>query len=389
MTIYSRKESYLASVFNRRAARRRSPVSGTFELTPTCNMSCKMCYVRKTASEVNKLGGLHSGEEWINLAEKIKEAGTLFLLVTGGEPFMHPDVLSILKALHEMGMVVSLNTNATLLTEEIVEFLKTCPPSRINVTLYGSSNDTYKRLCGDPFGYDKAIRGIRLLKKAGMTVAVNVSVTPDNSGDLKDILDFAREENLPTRTASYMFPPVIRDRSSVGNNYRFTPEDAARSKAYIESYLIGPDLFAKKILDDHEIVMPADSVEECLSDTQSQNVNKSTCSAGKNAYWINWKGDLSICGMIPEDDTINVFYDDFDKAWKNAVKFADSIRLPAKCKDCSLRDQCIPCAASIITETGFFDKVPEYKCRMAHYYPYAAQELARKLRNEATVAEGE
>ena len=37
-----------------KAARKKVPLSGTFELSPLCNFSCRMCYVRKTAEEVRR-----------------------------------------------------------------------------------------------------------------------------------------------------------------------------------------------------------------------------------------------------------------------------------------------------------------------------------------------
>lgn len=81
-------ESSLTQLLLNKACVANIPMSGTFELTPMCNFSCKMCYVRKTPEEVNahprKMMTL---EEWLRLAEEAREAGLLYLLLTGGEPF--------------------------------------------------------------------------------------------------------------------------------------------------------------------------------------------------------------------------------------------------------------------------------------------------------------
>lgn len=67
----------------RRAAKTGVPITGSFELTPLCNLNCKMCYVRMNRTEQEKISRLQTAEEWTALAEKLRDAGTLFLLLTG------------------------------------------------------------------------------------------------------------------------------------------------------------------------------------------------------------------------------------------------------------------------------------------------------------------
>ena len=74
----------------RRAAKTGVPITGSFELTPLCNLNCKMCYVRMNRTEQEKISRLQTAEEWTALAEKLRDAGTLFLLLTGGEPLCTP-----------------------------------------------------------------------------------------------------------------------------------------------------------------------------------------------------------------------------------------------------------------------------------------------------------
>ena len=67
------------------------PLSGTFELSPVCNFSCKMCYVRKTAKEVRESPrGILGLEDWRKIAREAYDAGMLYLLLTGGEPLLWP-----------------------------------------------------------------------------------------------------------------------------------------------------------------------------------------------------------------------------------------------------------------------------------------------------------
>lgn len=105
-----------------RAAQLQRPVNGTLELLPLCNMNCDMCYIRRDRSEVESGGGLRTAEEWIGLGEEMKKAGVLFLLLTGGEPLLFPDFQRLYLELKRMGMVLTINTNGTLLDEKWADF---------------------------------------------------------------------------------------------------------------------------------------------------------------------------------------------------------------------------------------------------------------------------
>ena len=75
------------------------------------------------------------------------------------------------------------------------------------------------------------------------------------------------------------------------------------------------------------------------------------------------------CGMFPQEGHPNVFQVPFDSAWEQVKKDTLNIHLPVKCAGCNAKDICHACAAMVITESGCFDKVPQYRCDMIHAYP--------------------
>ena len=105
-----------------KAARNHIPLYGVLELLPLCNLNCDMCYVHLSKQEMQSQGGLRSVDEWISFAHQMKDAGTLFLLLTGGEPLLFPQFKELYCALKDMGMILTLNTNGTLINEEWAEF---------------------------------------------------------------------------------------------------------------------------------------------------------------------------------------------------------------------------------------------------------------------------
>jgi MoaA/NifB/PqqE/SkfB family radical SAM enzyme len=343
-----------------KAAATGIPLSGTFELTPVCNMDCKMCYVRLSRQEQQAIAPLADAQFWLKLAQEAMDAGMLYLLLTGGEPFLHPQFQQILEGLHKMGFILTVNSNGTLIDESTIHWLKSCPPVRINISLYGASNETYARLCGNPKGFTQVTNAIRLLQEAGISVKLNCSLTPQNAADLPAMVAFAKENNLILQVATYMFPPIRKAAELVGQNARFTPEEAAYYMAYADYLTRGAERF---LADEGTIPALSDPDEQC-----GDIGDGIRCRAGKCSFWITWQGHMTPCGMFPTEGSPNVFEIPFASAWEQVKNKTANIRLPAKCSACSAKNCCRACAAMVFTESGCFDQVPQYRCDMTHAY---------------------
>lgn len=355
----------------RKASAAGVPLSGTFELTPVCNMDCKMCYVRLSQAAQEAIGPLSDASRWLKLAQEAKAAGMLYLLLTGGEPFLHPQFRQILEGLHAMGFLITINSNGTMIDGSVIQWLKNCPPVRINISLYGASDATYARLCGNPHGFTQVTRAIRLLKEAGISVKLNCSLTPHNAADLPEMVKYAKQNDLILQVATYMFPPVRKDDNMIGKNDRFSPEDAAYYMAYADYLTLGAERFAAGKA---EYPVPSDPDVHC--DLQGYGIR---CRAGKCSFWITWQGNMLPCGMFPVNGSPNVFETPFQIAWEQIKKECAEIRLPAKCAACNAKDTCRACAAMVYTESGCFDEVPQYRCDMICAYKAQADRVKEEM----------
>lgn len=367
-------EPQITSYLYQKATAAGVPISGTFELTPVCNMDCKMCYVRMSKGQQEAVRPLRTADEWLDLAKRAKDAGMLYLLLTGGEPFLHPQFREILTGLHQMGFVLSINSNGTMIDEKAVEWLKTVPPTRINISLYGASNETYARLCGNPQGFTQVDRAITLLCEAGISVKLNCSLTPYNAEDLAAMTAYAEQRGLVLQVATYMFPSIRKDASMVGKNDRFSPEEAARYAAYSELLALGKTAF---LAAGEHLPMPTDIEESCAEIGDGVR-----CRAGRCSFWITWEGRMTPCGMFPCDGALNVFETDFNTVWQTIRQQTAAIRLPAQCADCSMKKNCRACAAMVMAESGRFDQVPSYRCQMTKAYPVQYHKLAKQVKEE-------
>lgn len=335
------------------------PLSGTFELSPVCNFSCRMCYVRKTQAEVNASPRkIMTLEDWRRIAREAKAAGTLFLLLTGGEPLLWPDFWTLYDELTEMGFLVSVNTNGSLIDEEAIAHFRAKPPRRINITLYGAGEESYRSLCGNGAfsAVDRAIRG---LTNAGIPVKLNCSLTPENAADLDGIVDYAKQRDLPLTVTTYMFPPVRRDSSMVGINERFTPEESAYYMLrYLEKDRGGEayQAYLQSVLSGY--VQPPGLDEGCVDPLDG----KIRCRAGKSTFWISWDGWMMACGMMPEP-RVDMKKMIFPQAWEELKTLTGAVRLSGVCDKCPNLKLCHPCGAIAYAETGETGGIPEYRCR--------------------------
>ena len=127
-----------------RANRLGIPLHGTFELTSRCNFSCRMCYVHNMQNSAELKKRELTAAQWLEIAEEAKRCGTLFLLLTGGEAMLREDFAEIYCKLSVMGFRIVVNSNGSMLTDEILDCFRKYPPGRVNVSVYGASEETYR-----------------------------------------------------------------------------------------------------------------------------------------------------------------------------------------------------------------------------------------------------
>ena len=327
----------------------RLPFGGGAELLPLCNMKCNMCFVRKDKAD------FLSAEEWIRIGESARDAGTLMMLLTGGEPLMHPGFREIYIAYQKMGLVVNVNTNGTLIDEKWADFFDQNRCRRINITLYGAGRETYGKLCGYPEGFDRTVNSLKLLKERDIPCRVNMTMVKENRGDLAEMIKLVKKLGLEAVQVTYEFPPERGGCKKSFEHSRMTPYEAAETYI-LNSFLNHPEADRKREAGNFFRQLTGKYKPIHYSDGFP-------CTAGKSGFWINWKGELQSCGMIPEP-AVGLMEYDFADAWKQVVEESSDIETCEKCCSCRKKFFCQTCAAAMYTETGDMRQAPEYLCRM-------------------------
>lgn len=341
------------------------PASGTFELTARCNFQCKMCYVCKLPNDKEAIESELSASQWTDIARQAREAGLLFLVLTGGEIFARKDFSEIYDQLSEMGFNITLFTNGSLITKEKAKWLAKKPPSKVSITLYGASPETYEKVTGHKDSFYKVMDAIRYLKDEGVVVELKTTVIKANSEEFHQISKIARDFGVGLGVVNYVSPR----REGIGSEPEFNRLSALEIAKYekmvekynLEQYLnsIGENISKVRINED---IME----DTLLTENKIEEDSAFKCLSGKCGFWITWNGKLSPCGLLDKPYALPL-EDGFSKSWKMLKNFCLQVPKSMECINCELKDNCMACPARLMTETGYFDKPAKYLCEMAKH----------------------
>lgn len=345
-------------------------ISGTFELLPYCNMSCNMCYIQQYPT-LEKLNALKKPDFWINIIKQGMDEGLLFVLFTGGEFFLYPWYKELYEDVHKLPVYIIINTNATLLDEEKVKWLAQYPPKRINISLYGTNNETYDKLCHNPQGFTQVIKAFDLLKQYHIPYRVHTTLVKENANQYDEFVHICNQYQVPLQMVSYMYPSYRKNKAIGYNEDRLDPKLAAFYQfKYTKDQYRDDNAFNEYV---DQMLYAIDHFEN----SPFYKYQKMSCRGGNSSFWINWKGEVSSCGMMANDQ-FDLTKMSFKQAWKKVKESHDRVMTSKACSLCSKRHICIVCVASMYCETGKNDGTPQYVCELTYEY----ERLLRKYKDE-------
>ena len=338
------------------------PAQAVFEITPLCNLSCKMCFVRLDKEKMDSMGKLMTAAQWLKITEETENLGVCSILITGGEPFTHPDFIEIYTNIMKMGFRVILFTNAVMLTDKILETLKKYPPHYLYITIYGSSENTYEKVCGNGKAYNSVVKNIKILRDALNFIPVNLRTTivRDNVNDLVELKDFAEQMNMKFSFGFGTFKPVR------GAKHR----DFDKTRLSAEEIIDARKSFLAAIKDErsYKIYERAVSLaeEELLRyDGSKINITKQmkkvNCAAAGVLYAITWDGKMLPCQNFSKPYALPMEIG-IKAAWEELQKIKDGIQIPDRCIRCKHRYYCGTCHAAIQAESGTYIDGEPYNC---------------------------
>jgi radical SAM protein with 4Fe4S-binding SPASM domain len=308
------------------------PFQVALELTYRCNLRCAHCYI--DIVEKDEL----SFDEWRKVLGQLKAAGTLYLLLTGGEILVRSDFLDIANYARRNGFFLTLLTNCTLVTPDIAQAIARLRPFSVGTSLYGATAASHELVTRVPGSFHRTLEGISLLVSEGLTPRVQVISLKTNIAELprieKLIESLGARANIktgmaPSKTGDH-FPSLLEPTDKELMECGWQPDPS----------------------------QPPD-------DDQPQ-----LCKAGKGICSISPHGDVFPCLMFPMK-LGNLRQSSFDSIWRlEPCVELRYLRLMRRsdlyaCGECEVKAYCHRCTGSAYLESGRIDGPSPSSCRQA------------------------
>lgn len=334
--------------FNRKVAQQRIPLSGSIDLTHRCNLKCVHCYLGN--KEI--INGKHEKElstaQWISLIDQITEAGCLDLLITGGEPLLRKDFGAIYRHAKTNGLLVTVFTNGTLITDSILEIFNDLPPHAIEISLYGATADTYEEITGIKGSFGKCIKGIQKLLDNQINLKLKTILMTLNNHEFYDIENMAKEYGVKFRFDAAIFPCFDGNKKPI--SLRVDPKEVVE----------------KEFSDDDKLQQWKNYFERMKGVPVSDLLYH--CGAGQTSFYIDTYGNLQPCLMVTNLQ-YNLLNGRFMEGWQNIIprirekKAGDTY----SCNKCEKMTLCSFCPAFSMLEKGAEDIYSEYLCALGKF----------------------
>ncbi len=339
----------------------RSLISLVLEITSRCNLDCHHCYINLPAGDQAARDRELTLDEINDITDQAVSLGAIWCLITGGEPLLRPDFADIYLYMKKKGLLVSVFTNAVLITDEHIRLFRKYPPRDIEVSVYGVTEKTFGDVTHKPAAFQRFKHGLDLLLESGVEVRLKAMALRSTYHELPDIARFCRE-----KTKDYFrFDPLLHLRFD-GNDLRNREIAGERLSPaeVVEIERADPERLAA--LQNHcdRLINPHFAETTCT--------HLFHCGAGKTSVTVSSDGILRLCSSLWHPDCV---YDlrkgTLQDAWRNFIPAVRDLRSHRKeflenCQVCPLVNLCLWCPAHAHLETGELDAPVENFCMLAH-----------------------
>lgn len=179
-----------------RYSERFIPFQATLELTYKCNERCGHCYLSTYNDQTDGRPPLKL-EEWKNILDQLSDAGTLFLVLLGGEALLNKDFFEIVDYASHKNFAISLITNGTLITDTLADQIAYYSFYNVTFSVYSLNPEIHDRMTRRKGSHAKVLQAIDLLQSRGVSCSMNTLLTSENIEGYFELEEWANARRLP------------------------------------------------------------------------------------------------------------------------------------------------------------------------------------------------
>jgi len=349
----------------------QAPFLVVWNYTDACNLRCKHCYQRAGNMSKDEL----SLDERLNIVDQLADNDVVAIAFSGGEALLRDDFWEVARYASSKGLYLSLATNGTLLTKDVVRRLTDVGVEYFEISLDSvdpAKHDAFRGVAG---AWERTVAGIKnVVAQDGAYSCIANTVTNENYHELNDLVAFSRKLGV-NRTLIFNFIPVGRGSDII--DIDLPPEAREHVLQQMYGYLSGQD-------ESFEILTTAPQFSRvCMMNSRNGVISLAHfgaagfsdkvgllaefiggCGAGRMYCAIQPNGIVTPCVFMPIP-VGDLRSESFIDIWKNA-EVMQSLREPRTdlkehCGSCDYKNVCGGCRARAY---AYFDdiKAPDIGC---------------------------
>lgn len=319
----------------------------SWNTTLKCNLYCDHCY-RDSSLDTDTYGELSTNEAK-TLIEDVKKAGFRMIILSGGEPLLRDDIFDLARYGTDLGLIMSLGTNGTLIDEDMARKIKDSGIRSCAVSIDSSKAEVHDKFRGLEGAWQKTIDGIKILINEGLRVQVNLTISRINKDEISDVIKLA--EDLGASSFHSLFLVETGRGENMSEDYLSKEE---YEKAIEEVLGYQSQMYIRPVCAPQAMVK---SKEMGMEDRFTKG-----CIAGLRYCSVLADGQVHICPYA-EVKAGDIRQEPFDQIWEESQVFKALREFSAKdssCGSCRHNDSCGGCRARAYSKTGDFLGFDDY-----------------------------
>jgi radical SAM protein with 4Fe4S-binding SPASM domain len=344
----------------------------SWNLTKRCNLNCDHCYL-----DADFRGGFRTDElnteECFNVIDQIAEVNpNAFLILTGGEPLLRPDIYEIIRYAADRKFMVVLGTNGTLINRVNAEKIKAAGAHGVGISIDSMDAEKHNKFRGMEKAWEHSMEAFKILNEVGVDFLVQMSVSEMNYKEIPEVIAFT--EKIGAIAFNLYF--LICTGRGQGNTdiTNASYEEALKTLYEQQMKYKGKLMINSKCAPQYKRVVYENDPDSVYTRTYSGG-----CPAATHYSRISPEGNLTPCPFI-EESVGNLKVNTFKDLWDNAPlmkQLRDRKNLEGKCGTCEFSSMCSGCRARAFAETGNY-MAPDNSC---DYEPgkYGGKEITLKI----------